>query len=51
MWQNLFLPAKTIFVTPFFSWKKPFSTNRQKPANPDNMKLETSGQRITSQHM
>jgi len=24
MWQNLFLPAKTIFATLFFPWKKTF---------------------------
>jgi len=44
--------GKNYFCHPiFFMEKKPFSTNRQKPAKPDNMKLETSGQRITSQHM
>jgi len=31
----LFLPAKTIFASPFFPWKIPvLSTFWQKPANP-----------------
>ena len=40
--KNLFLPAKTIFVSPVFTTEKTFfSTVWQKPTNPENCSIAT----------